>query len=378
MRVLHLGKFFSPVPGGIETFMRDVMVFHAAHGIVSGAVVHADTSGKEQIGSLSLWQAACHGNLLYAPISPGFAYWLNRAIDEFKPDVLHLHLPNTSAFWALLLPAARRIPWVVHWHADVITPLSIPALRLAYLAYRPFERAVLRRAKTVIATSPHYLDSSTPLALWRNKCRVIPLGLASSPPAPSPAAQTIANQAWLPGKRRLLAVGRLSHYKGFRHLIDAATKLPDVHAIIVGDGEERSALEAQISDLKIGTQVSLAGRLSDDDLSALLASCEVFCLPSVERTEAFGMVLLEAMRMGKPVVACNIPGSGVNWVVEDGKSGYLAHPQDPEDLARMIEKALQHPELGYAGQQRLRQKFAIEVVAQEIANLYAMLLVPTA
>jgi len=68
-----------------------------------------------------IFRAPCYGRLLYAPISPSFPFWLARAIHAFKPDLLHLHMPNTSAFWALLIPAARRLPWVIHWHSDVVS-----------------------------------------------------------------------------------------------------------------------------------------------------------------------------------------------------------------------------------------------------------------
>ena len=68
-----------------------------------------------------IYRAPSYGRLLYAPVSPAFPFWLARAIREFQPDLLHLHLPNTSAFGALLVPAARRLPWVIHWHADMVS-----------------------------------------------------------------------------------------------------------------------------------------------------------------------------------------------------------------------------------------------------------------
>ena len=121
--------------------------------------------------------AACHGQFLYAPVSPAFPLLLSRLIREFKPDLLHLHMPNTSAFWALLSPAARRLPWLVHWHADVPLDVRRPAVRAMYALYRPFEQALLRRAKSIIATSAPYLDSSAALRPWIGKTQVVPLGL---------------------------------------------------------------------------------------------------------------------------------------------------------------------------------------------------------
>ncbi len=96
---------------------------------------------------MTIYRAPCYGRLLYAPISPTFPFWLARAIREFQPDLLHLHLPNTSAFWALLVPAARRLPWVIHWHADVVASTIDRRLALAYRLYRPFEQRLLAASR---------------------------------------------------------------------------------------------------------------------------------------------------------------------------------------------------------------------------------------
>ena len=124
---------------------------------------------------------------------------------EFRPDVLHLHLPNTSAFWALKSRRARAIPWVVHWHSDVIGPGLDAKLKLFYPLYRPFEQALLKRADAVIATSPPYLESSRALQPFRDKCRVIPLGL--DPARLEPSATATASVWRNDGRLKVLAVG---------------------------------------------------------------------------------------------------------------------------------------------------------------------------
>ena len=181
MRVLHIGKFFPPHPGGIERTSADLCAALAAREVTVAMLAHAEPgahrSRELRTGDVEVTLAACHGQWLYAPISPTFAWLLDRAIRHFRPDLLHLHLPNTSAFWALLLPSARHLPWVVHWHADIPLDTSRRGLRLAYGFYRPWEQALLRRAHGVIATSSPYLDSSAALAPWREKTQVIPLGL---------------------------------------------------------------------------------------------------------------------------------------------------------------------------------------------------------
>lgn len=120
MRVLHVGKYYPPFAGGMEHFLADLLPALRVHGVVPAALVHDERrglSGRRPAPSDSpaIYRAPCFGQMLYAPLSPAFPFWLNRAIRDFRPDLLHLHLPNTSAFWALTIPAARRLPWVVQW-----------------------------------------------------------------------------------------------------------------------------------------------------------------------------------------------------------------------------------------------------------------------
>jgi rhamnosyl/mannosyltransferase len=149
--------------------------------------------------------------LLFTPISPAFPYLLNRLIKREKPDILHIHTPNISAFWALFLPGARRIPWVIQWQSDVLASEHHWGLQLFYKIYRPFERAMLKRAKVIIASSPTYLASSLPLQEFSEKCVVIPLGLDPSTLAATSSVDTTTT----PNQQhssclRVLAIGRLT------------------------------------------------------------------------------------------------------------------------------------------------------------------------
>ena len=161
----------------MERFLGDLVGAQRAAGGDVSVLVHA--SKLTDSGADPAWVMRCPVwfRLIFAPISPTFPFWLSSAIKRFAPDVLHLHMPNLSCFWALLLPAARALPWVVHWHADVEPSRFRLALRLSYPHYRIFERAILERALAIVATSPQYLEASGPLRPWRLKCHVIPLGL---------------------------------------------------------------------------------------------------------------------------------------------------------------------------------------------------------
>ena len=386
MRVLHVGKYYPPFAGGIEHFLADLLPALQLQGITAAALVHDEqppltphsppARGEERI---PIYRAPCHGRLLYAPVSPAFPFWLHRAIREFHPELLHLHLPNTSAFWALAVPAARRLPWIIHWHADVVASLLDRRLARAYRFYRPLEQRLLAASRAVIATSPPYLDASAALAPWRERCHVIPLGLDPRRiPAPDAVALGRATALWGNTRFRVLAIGRLTYYKGHDVLIRAAAAVPDSRILIVGTGEQRARLATLIQALGLGDRVGLPGFQPEADLNALLAGCDVLCLPSLERTEAFGLVLLEAMRFSQPVVVGDIPGSGAGWVVRQAGHGLLVPPGDPVKLAAAL-RELQHDSarrqsLGQAGAAALRERFGIEPVAAAVAALYRQVL----
>jgi len=382
-RILHIGKFFPPFAGGIENFLADLMPAQIKQGETVAALVHEHQPcwrqsfapvKAEMVENYFIYRAPCYGRLLYAPMSPQFPFWLNRVLDEFQPTILHLHLPNTSAFFALWLSRARRIPWIIHWHADVETPFN-PYLSIAYKFYRPLEQRLLAHAQRIIVTSPAYLTASRALVRWQNKCQVIPLGIALSRlPPPTASAINWAEQQWQPHQLRVLSVGRLTYYKGHEILINAIAKITGVQGLIVGKGEQKQKLATQIEQLGLNQQVKLLGYCNEAELTALFATCDCFCLPSLERSEAFGVVLLEAMRYKKPIIASAIAGSGVTWVVQDGQTGILVPPAQITALAQALENFQANPQqriaLGAAGYQRFWQLFDINQVAKEISALY--------
>jgi len=380
-RILHIGKYFPPFAGGMECFLADLMAAQTAQKNQVAALVH-DHGFSSPFRSIQaesyqnhiVYRTPSYGRVLYAPISPHFPFWLNHVIRQWQPDILHFHLPNTSAFWALFLPQAKKLPWILHWHSDVISSLNT-GLSIAYYGYKPFEQSLLSRAQAVIATSPPYLASSRVLQTWQAKSHVIPLGIdLSRLPESSADMLTWAKQQWQPNKMRLLAIGRLTYYKGYEVLIKAVAQLSGVQLFIVGKGEEKKLLEQLIKELNLTDKVRLLGYCEEKQLRALLISADCLCLPSLERTEAFGVVLLEAMRYAKAIIASNIVGSGVTWVVEAEKTGLLVSTGDATALAHAIQHLHDNDALrvtlGLAGQQRFFQQFDITGVASKINELY--------
>jgi len=379
MRILHVGKYYAPQRGGIERHTQALAEYCVGQADAVAALVHQPPgmwrSARGTMNGVDIWRSGCLAAPVYTPISPAFPSLLSRALREFAPQVLHLHLPNPSCFAALALPAARRLPWIVHWHADVPPDSPDWRLRLGYRIYRPFEQALLARATAVIATSQPYLEASLALAPWRTKTRVIPLGVDNAP------AATRDTSAW-PATRglRLLAVGRLGRYKGFDVLLDALASRPDDSLLLVGDGECADELRARAKTNGVAGRVRFAGGIDDARLASAYASADVFVLPSLDRGEAFGLVLLEAMRAGRPVVASSIPGSGVGAVVADGETGWLVPPGDAPALAAALarfEDAALRERFGAQGRARWSARFTLEHSARETRRLYAAALQET-
>ena len=384
-KILHIGKYFSPFAGGIENFLADLISVQNTHQVSALVHDHHFSTSRtfapiiaETWQGQSIYRVPSYGRMLYAPIAPHFPMWLNHVLNQFKPDVLHIHLPNTSAFWCLFSAKARRIPWVIHWHADVVSVMN-RRLALAYHVYRPFEQRLLARANAIIATSPPYLSSSLALHAWQHKCHVIPLGISQHRlPEPTTDLKHWASQQWRISHIKLLTIGRLTYYKGHDILIQAMATVNNAELIIVGQGEEKARLEKLIIELQLTDKVKLYGHCSDEQLIGLLDSCDCFCLPSLERTEAFGVVLMEAMRYHKPVIASAIPGSGVTWVVEDKVTGLLTPPGDVTALAYALQQLVDNHTLrqtyGQAGYQRFLDTFIIQQVETEISTLYQQVL----
>jgi rhamnosyl/mannosyltransferase len=320
---------------------------------------------------VKLGRAPTYGSFLYAPVAPMFGRLMRRIVREFEPDVVHVHMPNTSALGA----AKLSVPLVVHWHSDVVPSRIDKRLALAYRFYKPFESRMLARAAAVVATSQPYLDSSETLKPYRDKCAVVPLGIDPARlPEPDEASRQWARQQWHGDGLRVLTVGRLTYYKGHAHLIDAMKKTSEARLCIVGDGDLHKRLQWQVTQGQLHDRVRLLGYVDDAKVRALLAECDCFCLPSVERTEAFGVVLMEAMRYSKPLVATRIPGSGVGWVVNHNVTGLLVEPGDSKALAGALNQlagdVVMQERFGAAGRDRFLAEFHIDSVAKALLRLY--------
>ena len=366
MRILHVSKYQAM--GGVETLVRDLSAEQARQGHAVTVLCHRmaplgpTAFGRE--GGVDIVRCPVLFRTALLPVAPLFGRCLRRTIARFRPDVIHLHMPNPAALFLSALPPDA--PLVVHWHADV-EGSSSPLVRALHPLYRPFERRTLARAARIVATSPPYLDSSPTLAPWRDRCVVVPPGLD-----PERYPEDRAAAAAVPPL--VLAAGRFVFYKGFEFLVRAAGMVPEATFVLAGDGPVRARVAGEVDRLGLRNRVELPGRVSDAELRALMQRASLFCLPSVDRGEALGITLVEAMRYGLPLVSTAIPGSGTAWVNQDRETGRVVVPSDPQALAGAIREILGDPaaaaRYGAAGRTRFTDVFLAAGAARAMERVY--------
>lgn len=379
MKILHIGKYYPPFHGGIENFMCSLMEQQKSDGHIVSAIVHHHTKKKpfieEIVNGYNIYRVPFYGQFSYAPISPSFGFYLNNVFKKERPDLIHIHTPNLSAFWCLLSPLIRKTPWIIQWQSDVVGEVPNIKIKILYPLFSFFEKALLNKAKKIIVATPPYAQTSKPLEKFGQKIVIVPLALSEIILAETPklkASPTI----------NLLMIGRLTYYKGHKIIIEALARLKEQKVNfclkIIGHGELFSELEEQIKDLNLDSNVKLLGKVSDDDLISQLNHTDLLCLPSIERTEAFGVVLLEAMRASKACLVTDVIGSGMSWVVQDGKTGVVVKNNDASSLVEKLKFIALNRELlpiyGEAGRKRFDKVFSIQSVSSEISKIYLKVL----
>jgi len=253
------------------------------------------------------------------------------------------------------------------WHSDIIRQKTLSRLYDKYLTQ------LLQRADCIVATSPNYVEHSPYLRRFTHKCRVVPLGIEPGKFTLNESRQAKVNairQRY--GPEITLFVGRFTYYKGIDVLLQAAANMSG-KLILVGDGPMKNTVQKQITELGLQHKVFIMHDVGNEALAAFYHSCDVFVLPSTERSEAFGIVQLEAMACGKPVVSTDLK-SGVPWVNQNGKTGLVIPPNDPEKLSETINCLLknhqQRKTLGDYARQRVQQKFSLDHVTELMGRVY--------
>jgi rhamnosyl/mannosyltransferase len=315
-------------------------------------------------GRLTIIKAARALHAASTPISPAMVWHARRLTDV---DVVHLHFPFPPGdLVARMVPGAP--PLVISYHSDIVRQ------RRMLQVYRPILQSTLRRAAAIIATSPAYIATSPWLQPHAARCVVVPYGIHIDRFAATDAA-SVARLQQRYGERLLLFVGQLRYYKGLPFLLQAMERLSsDTHLLLVGRGPEEERLQHQAASSGIAQRVHFLGEMHHEELSHIYRAARVFVLPSHLRSEAFGIVLIEAQAAGLPIV-CTELGTGTSYITQHGVSGFVVPPADPPALARALAVVLANPQMaramGARGQARVQSEFTHTRMLERIEQVYA-------
>jgi glycosyltransferase involved in cell wall biosynthesis len=374
-RPLHIGKFIPPPYAGVEAHVDTLL--RALQPEVQGTLVAGASPGRQSGAAVPyrVLTARSYGRFASATLSPGVLSLARAELVSGRCNLLHVHAPNPwGDFAAIACP--RQVPVVMTWHSDIVRQR-----RLMHV-YRPIQRRALRRADRIVVFTPKHYESSEQLHQIDLDARIVPVPIGIDFDRLDPAGADPRTReriaAFAQGRPVILTVGRHVYYKGYEYLLAAMARLrSDAVLVMVGTGVLSAALERQAQELGLGSHVMFLGETDDAGLVAALHQCDVFCLPSIAPSEAFGIASAEAMACGKPTVVCEL-GNGVNYLNQAGRTGLTVPPRDVPALADALDLLVADEalrlRLGEAANRWVREQFSMAAMKAGLVAVYRSLL----
>ena len=347
MRVLHVYRTYYPDSrGGIEEVIRQICLFTSTRGF-ENRLLALSAKPKPRVlrrSEAKVYRAHCDIEIASCGMSLQ-AFRMYERLAKWA-DILHYHFP--WPFGDLLhLTSRTKRPTVLTYHSDIVRQRALLAL------YRPFMHRFLRNVDCIVGTSPNYLATSDVVRRYRDKLKIVPLGLNEhSYPPVSPNVRATMRDRY--GEGFFLFIGVLRYYKGLHILLDAIANAP-FRVVIAGSGPTERELLAQARRLRLDN-VSFTGYVSDEEKVALLSLCRSVVFPSYLRTEAFGVALLEGAMYGKALISTEA-GSGTSHVNIGGETGLVVAPGSAPALRQAMDRIHACPEMAGAMGRRARQRF---------------------
>jgi len=357
-RVLIASSHFYPRTGGVERY-----VFELAKGLAEwhGHTVSVLTSGPshsgvqyDRVGQVKVVRVPTWARLASAPLSPTWLWQLRRVILSEKPDLINTHAPQPGLPDLVSLTSPASVPLIATYHSGSLKKggWTDPVIAAYETAVLP---RILRRSAVVVVTGPAVAEEPY---VPEGKVEYIPPGVDTAVFRPGP------DSARRPGQ--LVYVGRMdrdSAWKGVSTLLQAigllAATHPQARLQMVGDGDAVEDHRREVARLGLGDRVEFTGRLDGPDLARAYQAARVLVLASETAAESFGMVLIEAMACGTPVIGTR--AGGIPGVIGDTGGGVLAPPRDPAALARAMARLLDDPleasDLGRRGQEAVQHRY---------------------
>jgi glycosyltransferase involved in cell wall biosynthesis len=356
LRVLHAYKIYKPdVEGGVPEVISS-LTRNAPEELQSSILVARSRglSRNYTVDGIPVTASGSFGTLFSMPIAPLYPRTL--ALRSHLVDLVVHHTPFPLTDLAAAGIAAGTA-LVVHWHAEIISRTFLKSI------LAPAIHQALRRADKIIVSHPAMIDRSEFLQKYREKCTAVPYGADIAYWSTLTQPQLIAAGRLRERFPRLIvAVGRLVEYKGYSVLLRALKGL-DAQLVIIGEGPLLSALEALSREIGVAEKVVFAGRLSRDEIKQYLHAARVMALSSINPAEAFGLVQIEAMAAGRPVVNTDLP-TAVPHVARHEIEGLTAARGDAEAMRGALRRVLDDESLaerlGSAGRLRAETEYSQE------------------
>ncbi|MGB9875605.1 MAG: glycosyltransferase [bacterium] len=327
IRILQVNKLYFPHIGGVEKVVQRLGEGLAQKGYSVTVLACGPRTEEKELNGVRLQLVKTSFYISSAPFSFSFPHFYKKLSRE--ADLIIHHFPDPTGELAELLVNADR-PKIVLYHSDVVRQKALKPF------YDLETRIFLSRAKYIVATSPNYAQTSPILSQFKEKVRIIPLAVDTDFFTPEGPVHPILSQIRQEGFSIVLYVGRFAYYKGLEYLIKAVPLLPrNVKVVLVGDGEGKPKLLSLVKELHLEERVVFIPPVKDEELPSIYRGADVFALPSIARSEAFGLVACEAMACGVPVITTEI-GTGTSFYNLHGQTGLVISPKDAMELSKAI------------------------------------------
>lgn len=360
MKILQVNKLYYPVIGGIETVVKDVAEGLNNHDDIYIDVLVCHKKGKRQketINNINIYRAASFGKILGMPLSFDFFRLFFELRKNYDLFIIHYPFPLAS----LLIPFIPKEKLIIYYHCDIIKQ------KISRIPFLPFINLSLKKAKKILVSGNNIIDSSSLLKKYKSKCEVIPFGIDVNFEKEDYLKSEEIKTQYLPNKL-ILSIGRLVYYKGFEYAIKAMTDIK-ANLIIIGEGPEKEKLNQLISELGLGNKVFIIP--PQPKLEPYLLAVDIFLFPSTEKSEAFGLVQIEAMAAGLPIINTYL-NTAVEEVSINEISGLTIKPKNIEQIVNAINKLLENEsiriEYSNNAKKRYQYFFTKEIFLNKIKN----------
>jgi len=364
MKILQVNKLYYPWMGGVEMIVQQVAEGLNKNNNLNIDVLCVQPKGKrkiEEVNGVKVYRAKSFGIFWGMPISFDFFKLFKKLIKGV--DVVDFHHPFPLGDLAILFFKPKKL--VVHYHSDIVRQkILTPFLK-------PLILSTLRKADVILVSNPNLTKTSFYLKRFVNKCKVIPFGVDFNK-----LEERLDEQEIKKNKEKysdfVFFIGRLNYYKGVNYLVEAMKDI-NMNLVIAGEGKEEENIKEQVKKLGMTDKVFFLPFQNRRESFNLFQSAKLFVLPSIFRSEAFGIVLIEAMACGVPLISTEL-GTGTSWINQDGETGFVVPPKDSNALKEAIKKIIENKELAQkmsqTGADRAKEKFDLEIMLKEVENIY--------